>query len=160
MKTLADFIASRQVCADLGARLDADLDGVRAGFVYDGDCYIEQEADGSFYLLLYREEYRAATVAELEPILYAWCISECPSDMEIPDDVHAFVCELQDAMGEVDFARAMLANKAETDPAVCHMHDYCDANACALAVTHDDVDAADTLYNKARPILRGGNFND
>lgn len=159
MKSLADFIATREVCTDIAARIDAGLDGAIVGFVYDGDCYIEQCADGSFCLTLYCEEYRSATLAELEPILYAWCVTECPDSLDIPHDVHAFVCALQSAMPnhERDFARAMLANAAESNSNICHMHDYCDPNQCALDCVNDDLDAAINLYNKARPILRGRN---
>lgn len=157
MKTLSDFIATREACADLGARMGAEYFNKtpRAGFVYDGDCYIEQEPDGSFYLILHRDEYTAATLAELEPILYAWAVTECPDSLDIPDDVHAFVCRLQDYMGAENFARAMLENMREECPGVCHMHDYCDANQAALDVAGDDIDAAGALYDRARPVLRG-----
>jgi len=157
MKTLVDFIAAREACADLGARFGTEYfdKSPRAGFVYAGDCYIESEDDGTFYLLLYREEYRAKTLAELEPILYAWAISEFPDEFDIPADVHAFICALQDSMSLADFAAAMVANMQEPNAHVCHMHDFCDANQCALDAANDDIDAADDLYSKARPGLRG-----
>jgi hypothetical protein len=157
MKTLADFIATRKACADLGTQFGAEYfdKSPRAGFIYAGDCYIEREDDGTFYLLLYREEYRAATLAELEPILYAWAIAEFPDEFDIDSDVHAFICELQDSMELTDFAKALIANRDEQDAGTCHMHDYCDANQCALNVSNDNVDAAGDLYNKARPVLRG-----
>jgi hypothetical protein len=155
MKTLTDFIASRETCADIGERIGADLDGVHSGFVYAGDCYIEQEPDGSFYLMLHRDEYRSTNITELEAILYSWALSELPDEMELPDDVHAFVCELQGCIGDENFAKALLANMAEPDAYICHFHDYCDANQCALNVAHDEVDAAIELYTKARPALRG-----
>lgn len=164
MKTLADFIASRSYCADLGERFDAEFfeDAPRAGYVYAGDFYIEQERDGTFYLILGRCEYRADALHELEPVLYAYAITEAPEMFGLVHGVHAFVCALQDAMATRlapnsgdNFAKAVAANMREDNPAVCHMHDYCDANAVALQITGGDMDAAEALYDRARPVLRG-----
>ena len=74
--------------------------------------------------------------------------------MGMPEEVHAFVCNLQNAMGLERFAEMMLLNRAESNADVCHMHDYCDANQCALDVT-TDLDHAATIYNAARPFIRG-----
>lgn len=164
MKALADFIASRRYCADLGERFGAEFfeDAPRAGYIFAGDFYVEQERDGTFYLILGRCEYRADALHELEPVLYAYAITEAPELFGLVHGVHAFVCALQDAMATRlapnsgdNFAKAIAANMREDNPAVCHMHDYCDANAVALQVTGGDMGAAEALYDRARPVLRG-----
>lgn len=73
-----DFVLSRSTCSDIGERLriDTGRDDAVPGFVYDNDCYIEQQADGSFYLILYSDEFESASLADLEPILYAWSLTE------------------------------------------------------------------------------------
>jgi hypothetical protein len=153
------FQQTRRPVADLGKEMNAEYfdKSPRAGFMYDGDCYIEKEDDGTFYLILHRDEWTSANLEELEAILYAWCLTECPDGMgmEVDDNMHVFICKLQQWMGLEKFANAMLAN-AKTIPGVCHMHDHCDANAAALFAVHDDIDAAAELYDRARVYLRGG----
>lgn len=169
MKTFREFQATREECADLGARFDAEYfdKSPRAGWVYTGDCYIEREPDGSAYLILHREEYGAPTPEALEPILYAWAVTEHPEEFGMTDDVHRFLCALQ-SHGLARFAVALVANLNEPDPLNCHMHDFCDANQCALDAVGDDVSddcsddelqafiaRADDIYTRARPYLRG-----
>jgi hypothetical protein len=169
MKTFREFQATREECADLGARMGADYfeKSPRAGYLYAGSCYIEREPDGTFYLLLHRAEYRSPELEKLEAILYSWAITEFPEEFDMPDDVHRFLCELQ-RFGDDKFATAMLANLNDPDPLNCHMHDFCDANQCALDALGEDVtdDSTDEdaqaiiarafdIYERARPYLRG-----
>jgi hypothetical protein len=80
--TLAEFRASGTDCPDLSVPIGADFYGdgpdpiVKPGRLYDGDCYIEKEADGRWYLILYRDEYLTTELRVLELRLYAWCIGE------------------------------------------------------------------------------------
>lgn len=74
---------------------------------------------------------------------------------DMPSSVRAFVCSLQNYMGAERFTAAALANRAEPNPDVCHMHDYCDANAFALDAAGGDMDLAEEIYETARPFLRG-----
>ena len=79
--------------------------------------------------------------------------------------VTAFIARLKGVMGATNFHKARSANQAEVNGMVCHMHDYCDANQCALDVIEADranggpsetdiIDAAADLYDAARPHLR------
>ena len=81
------------------------------------------------------------------------------------DLINAFITELKRVMGTENFDKARLANREEANPVVCHMHDYCDANQCAIDVIEADrqrgapsqediIDAAAQLYADARPHLR------
>lgn len=159
MMTFPQFQATRKDCADIGAMMGADFYAgdrivTRSGYVYDDDCYIEL-INGKPSLMLHREEY-TGDLAELELRLYAWVMTECPDSVGMCDDVHAFVCNLQGSMTPDQFIAAMVANRDEGIAGVCHMHDYCDANQCALDAAGDDMDKADAIYNAARPFIRGG----
>ncbi len=151
--TLADFRASRKECADLGAAMNADHfeDAPRAGFIYDGDAYIEKERDGTYFLTLNNSQWASADLAELEALLYAWAITECPDALGVSDVAHAFICELQNNMAPEDFAQVITRNAAEPNPNVCHSHDFCDANMCAAEVFED----LNAVWAAARPFLRG-----
>ena len=78
-----DFQATRTACADLGAAtspewfLDADGNEATAtGFLYDGDCYIQQLANGSYYLILGNEETVSQSLDELELVLHTRAADE------------------------------------------------------------------------------------
>lgn len=163
MRTLREFLATAVATDNLAAALpdcagawddENGVPRVQAGVVYNGDCYTERNADGTYSVQLYNT-YLTGTQEECAAALYGWALTECADDFGVPDDVAQFVVELQRG-AEMDFARALLANMAETDPQVCHMHDYCDANQCALDVVGDSDDAIDKasdLYDRAAPFL-------
>lgn len=161
---LAAFLATAKPCDDLAAALPDcagawdDENGaprVQAGVIYSGDCYIERHSAGHYFVTLYNTTV-TGTQDECAAALYGWALTECSDDFGVPADVVEFVAKLQSDGDELNFARALLANMAETDPRVCHMHDYCDANQCALDVVgerEDAIDAADELYTRAAPFL-------
>lgn len=168
MKTFAEFTASRVYAPDLRTAFNDNVfEPNTAGYVYGGDCHVEQLPDGRYRLQWLNDEHVADTVEELEPVLYAYLLTECPDEMGVPEDVHMFLCELQNDMGMENFAKAMRENMAEEYPGVCRMHDYCDANQCSINVAEmfvtdraADLDAvcelAADIYDKATPFLRGG----
>lgn len=180
--SLQAFQATRTECADLSTVIaDECFIGI-AGYVYMGDCVIERDGEG-YTVTIGREIYTTAdgrTLEHLEAMVYSWCLTEWPDAMGVSDDAHAFLCALQDSMTPWEFVDAMLANRDEANPSVCHMQDYCDANECALTAAQrmrddrlrgdamlatledyeDDTDSliaeADTIYNASRPFIRGG----
>lgn len=182
----SEFQSTATPCGDLGALARCnfygfDADGndaviTQAGIVYDGDCYLEDDDDGHLRLQLFRECYRTRdgfTREQLEAMLYAWCIVECGNDWDVSDAQRAFLINLMESGhgdGYVNFATAMLANRDEVNDGICHFHDYCDANQCALdavgfSADVDDtatdsereaaIDSASDLYDSCRPYLRG-----
>ena len=82
MRTFTDFSKTREFCTDLGARFDPAYFSCapRAGYVYTGDCYIEQEPDGSFYLQLLQSVHKSAELCDLEWVLFAWVCEEFPEE--------------------------------------------------------------------------------
>jgi hypothetical protein len=169
--TLSDFRASREYCADIGERLGLDFgsETPRAGYIYDGDCYIETGADGSLYLLIGRADWkwtvgtgnmRGTALAHLEAILYCWAVGECGDEFGVPADVWNFLDTLQAHMSLDDLATALERNAVEPDRGVCHTHDFCDANmACAEAleiteVTDANLERMQKVWNDAAPWLR------
>lgn len=154
--TFADFQATRRDNVPLFPITRDEQHENSLCIAYAGDAYIEQLADGRYMLILYREQYitPSTSLEMMEAFLYAWCLTEAPDGMGVDADVQMFIYRLQHAMGDENFARAMLANRDEQNPNVCHMHDYCDAGQVALDVA--GVDRADDLYHRARPFLRGG----
>jgi len=115
MKTLAEFVASREECADLAERIGPDFfdDSAPSGFVYDGDCYIQRCDDESFYLLLHNCEYVSADLSELEAILYLWCVTEFPEDFGVTPDELLAINTMRHDIGEQK-AAAILAQWSET----------------------------------------------
>jgi hypothetical protein len=85
--TFAEFRRTRMWSEDIGAALN---DGrwdyepqAGKGFLYDGDCYIEQTAvnwpdmpAGQWSLLIWRDEWISDDLAALERRLYDWCVGE------------------------------------------------------------------------------------
>lgn len=157
MITFTEFQQSRRTLDDLSRVTGDEQDNGVRGYVYNGETYMDIRG-GVTGLTLHNEtwiESDGMPLEMLEAILYAWCITELPQGFGVSDDVHRFLCELQNAMTPEQFARAILANRAESNYAVCHMHDYCDANQCALNAAVDSIEAAADLYNNARPFIRG-----
>ena len=84
--TFEQFQASRVASDNLGQASDViapewflDENGnerAAAGFIYDGDCYIEQLPDGRYYLTIFNEETISETLEPLERALYEWVVSE------------------------------------------------------------------------------------
>lgn len=71
--TFQEFQATGRAVSNLGAALDDDdetLVGV-AGFVYDGDLYIERTG-GGYTLSIYGDLIRGSVLAELEFELYRY----------------------------------------------------------------------------------------
>jgi hypothetical protein len=77
-----------------------------------------------------------------------------------------FVGILRDWLTADEWAAMVAANRAETDPRVCHSHDYCDANeamfeACGADLGEidpsDEAQAAiwNAAWERAMPLLRG-----
>lgn len=184
MMTFAEFQATKRYCDDLCEALgfdayDKEGETLLRGYIYTDDCHIEWVASGVYRLTLGRDIYESANIEELEAMLYSWALTELPDDMGVPESVHEFLCQLQDSMTPQQFAAAMLANRDEANPSVCHMQDYCDANECALAAAdtmrgrrmHGDaytatlgdyegdtdelIAEADEIYTAARPFIRG-----
>jgi hypothetical protein len=142
MMTLEKFRATRQPIDDIGEVCSAefyDEAGAvvkRAGFIYDSDCYIEKNDDGTLLLQLYREGYVAPLdrIDELELRLYEWALTERLWEDYDAEEATAilmgveFAERLERAIGYENFAAMREANAAEPNDNVCHSHDYCDAN--------------------------------
>lgn len=70
--SFAEFQATKADCADLGKAIgDETIDGV-PGYLYADSLYIERLADGSFHLLIERDEWLSETIEELEEHLFAF----------------------------------------------------------------------------------------
>lgn len=164
----SDFQQTAEPCNDIGALVGADFydfgdhgeDMViqQAGIVYADDCYLLDDGDGHLRLQLMRDEWNTRdgfTREHLEAMLYAWLLAEHPAFIGATLEQCDFICNLLDACGYENFARALLANRDEPDGMICRFHDYCDANQCALDAADDDVDAAGELYDSCRIYLRG-----
>lgn len=103
MLTIDQFRATRTECADLGAHIrDFGLGGIR-GYVYTDDVYIAICDDGEFCLTIWNDSVKSADLADLERMLYTWCLMECPEDMGI---TRADVVELIDALCEGEAPRS------------------------------------------------------
>lgn len=178
-----DFQQTAEPCNDIGALVGADFCGFdadgndvvvkQAGIVYADRCYLLDDGDGHLRLHLIRDEWSTRdgfTREQLESMLYTWWLSEDPSTIGMTPEQHAFICNLLDVCGYENFARALLANRDEPVGMICHFHDYCDANQCALdaaGVTDERYDATDDdgraaminatsdLYDSCRIYLRG-----
>lgn len=160
MKTLAQFITTRTACADLHALQPDFIEAGVSGFVYDRDCCIQLGKDGRYYLTIYNEQYASEDLRDLEPILYAFCVTECGDEWGIPEDVRDYIAGLYSAIGGEKFAKAMLENlEFEEGEGICVFGDYCDSNQVALNVVgedaDDDVAKAIDLMNRAMPITHG-----
>ena len=185
MMTLEKFRASRRECDDLGTATCSEFYDEhgkvvkRAGYLYDGDCYVEKMDDGQLYLILFRDEYlvSADRLDELELRLYEWALTECSWD-EVDEDekrdivigVH-FANELQRTIGTEKFDEVRALNKAEEFELVCHSHDFCDANVVMMQAAKDALmnllgwdtdpeenfgnfmDICGNAWNAARPLL-------
>lgn len=53
---------------------------------------------------------------------------ECPDMSPVIIIGHRFVRILRDELSPSDFAEMLSRNRHEPNPAVCHSHDFCDAN--------------------------------
>lgn len=51
-----------------------------------------------------------ATLADLEPILYLFAVTECPQSLGVPNDVHTLICNIETA-NLYDKARPVLRGK-------------------------------------------------
>lgn len=180
----SDFQQTAEPCNDIGALVGADFYDSgdhgevivihQAGIVYADNCYLLDDGDGHLRLQLIHDEWNTRdgfTREQLEAMLYAWWLSEYPDIVGMTGEQHAFICDLLDACdGYENFARALLANRDEPNGMICHFHDYCDANQCALdaaGVTDERYDATDDdgrtamidetsdLYDSCRIYLRG-----
>lgn len=74
--TLAEFIASREESADVGAVIGDDLVEGMPGYTYLGSLYIERLPSGVFNLRIGTGEHRSADIAELESKLFDAAVSE------------------------------------------------------------------------------------
>jgi hypothetical protein len=76
--TFEEFQATRTDCADIGAAIGADMyrDEPVAGFLYHGGLYIEKHGSDGFYLLIEREDWISADLAELERKLFEFALAE------------------------------------------------------------------------------------
>ena len=75
--TLDAFRASKRHVSDIQKEIGASLYfGDEAqdvpGFVYEGGLYIEERGDGSYYLLIERDDWISNDVADLEEKLFDW----------------------------------------------------------------------------------------
>lgn len=99
--TFAEFLASKRrtetMCADLGYD-----DGLpeRGGFIYAGNCFIEDNtagppdfaARGKYYLLIERFDWVSDDLEEMEKILWAcWHLHESDTGPLTGDDLDVFV---------------------------------------------------------------------
>jgi hypothetical protein len=81
---LETFVATRTASDDLGKTLGfpewyLDEEGnerAAKGFVYTGDCAIEQMDDGRFYLLIGNCEWIDTDISKLEAELWQWATDE------------------------------------------------------------------------------------
>jgi hypothetical protein len=69
--TLSEFVATRVQTDNLELTLGGpSFDVVTKGYVYLGTFYIEQHADGKYYLPIERDEFESDNLEELEAILF------------------------------------------------------------------------------------------
>lgn len=163
MTGLSAFVATREDCADLGERLRADFydeDGIdpckRAGFIYEGDTYIERTKCGRFYLILHNQEWISENLAELESTLYSWWMTEFQPD-SMADDVHAFLCHCATQIGDWAMGEVIREN-ARRDDNTCALHDLCDPNMHALAAAGYIESSTDEDANLERAIDRAADI--
>lgn len=82
--SFADFQAGRRGVDDLGAAINADLDGVRPGYAYPGNLYIEYVTTlwskaherGRYMLILKNDDWISDDLTLLERKLYEFGIDE------------------------------------------------------------------------------------
>ncbi len=86
--------------------------------------------------------------------------------MDTYDLAAAFSVGLEEALTPWEFDEVLRLNAAETDPLICHSHDFCDANMVmleafeALGGTFDPADEGQaTLTNAAWDIAKKCGFN-
>lgn len=138
MYTFEEFRETAVEVSDLGAKTGNSLhDGV-AGIVYHDEegCAIGQiEVDGDMYRV-HAERAEIATVDRAEAERWLW-IHWSSHEISDPDNEAAY--ELANMFSEL--LRAALSgnleevvhrNRAETNPNICHSHDFCDANQVML----------------------------
>ncbi len=119
---LEQFRKSGRDVIDLGVEHPGqDLDG-QSGRIYQGGGYLELQVDGSWYLILGRDEYADADRAKLEELLFDWCKSE------------GFFDDVTYSQGQVDAVSAHLAKLGVPLPAVVRFPQ--------LAVEHPNFDLA------------------
>lgn len=142
MLTFEQFQATRWFCGDIPAHFkgsDEDWDGI-PGFIYgeEGSLYIEfrEVKDHTlFHLHLETEEWDSADLTELERRLYKYACDDgegktfdpatAPSAQQLAD---RFAVVLRSWLTAEEWAKVRVRNASETDPHVCHSHDFCDAN--------------------------------
>lgn len=72
---------------------------------------------------------------------------------------HRFTEMLRDSMSDQDWEDMVNANQSETDPNICHSHDYVDANQVmidaieSLDIDIDDIDLANEAWDYAKSNL-------
>lgn len=147
MTNLAQFRATAKPCEDLATLHHGYFDAGKRGFIYDGDCWLQDNEDGTFWLQLHNEEWTGDRET-LESILFAWCLYECPESMGMGRCAHDIYCAIPCTLERM--AQAIRENVAESITGVCHLHDIADVNQVAIDVTDDDEEAAHGIYDLAR----------
>lgn len=77
----------------------------------------------------------------------------------------AFAEEMNDTLTTAEIDEVNRLNAAETNPNICHSHDFCDANEVMLAamarfgVEFDTSNSLHELLDKAWGIAKGAEFN-
>jgi hypothetical protein len=64
------------------------------------------------------------------------------TDADIQQVANRFIEELRIDLSQHEFDAMCVANAAETNPDICHSHDYLDANMSMLAAMEDHVGTA------------------
>lgn len=86
----------------------------------------------------------------------------------VPDLARQFCRVLRDTLSPTQMAEAVRRNAAETDPTICHSHDFCDANMAmaeaweslsAVPCGADCPDAVNAIWNAAWDMAKDANFN-
>ena len=149
MITLAEFRATRAQTANLGSVIDDEQLTDQAGWIYMGEFFIEEYTDGPF--LRIANEQTSGALADLESALYLWCLLECPSVMQVSDELHAALCLLSDAIESKELAD-IIGTPREQGGASLALESHVDVNDIALEAygnVHEmDEDGVDTLISE------------
>lgn len=108
---------------------DQGLEG-RAGRIYAGDAFIEGDAANGYCLTLNNESW-AGELAKLESILYVWCLTECPDNMDVSDDLSLALANVANATS-LETLASIIAEPREDSGSCALLDDSCDINECAI----------------------------
>lgn len=78
-----------------------------------------------------------------------------------------FAAKIAEVHTEEEFKAIVEANAAETDPSICHSHDFCDANELMMiaycevfAITEEEFDMTEEIMNNINEAWAIARIND